>query len=214
MSTPCFRISYLEPMDGFWGVCESPKYMCNILWVRAYRKRISTAKGKVFPHWIGVKKNPDLKVTQSERNSERFHRLYHEKYLPNPSQTYIPFPRLHCHSVFIIFRAGERSLVKVRHSPLFLQFVIFERSQDQIFGSLCQSSTTWTCFYQVERTTYSSPFQSVALLALELQMVHGPEGKGFVFFVFVLFLKKYSIVIKKNESKDNINVWPFHNIFP
>lgn len=109
--------------------------------------RISTAKGKVFPHWIGVKKNPDLKVTQSERNSERFHRLYHEKYLPNPSQTYIPFPRLHCHSVFIIFRAGERSLVKVRHSPLFLQFVIFERSQDQIFGSLCQSSTTWTCFY-------------------------------------------------------------------
>lgn len=42
-------------------------------------------------------------------------------------------------------------------------------------------------------------------------MVHGPEGKG---FVFVLFLKKYSIIIKKNESKDNINVWPFHNIFP
>ena len=43
-------------------------------------------------------------------------------------------------------------------------------------------------------------------------MVRAPESKVFVCFCFVL--KRNSMVIRKNEKKTNITIWPLQNIFP
>lgn len=113
------------------------------------------------------------------------------------SQTYIPFipcpppPTPHLRTLLPLcvhnIQSRQRSagpLVKVQHSLLFLHFLIFEGSQEQIFGSLYQSSTTWTCLYQIEKTAAFS-FSFCSLVNLELQMVPGPEDKFFVcLFVF------------------------------